>query len=111
MGASWFLVDKHRDILQTAVVAPVFEDFSETAPIVGYHVAVVPWVSFFRNDRDPENSIDMVVDVSNSCGEYFSVELRGNNATILGGGGGEIETKTETETKTDEAAQQQQQTE
>lgn len=81
--ASWFLIEGHSEILQTAVVAPVFDDVSEDASIVGYHVAVVPWMDFFKNSRGSE-SMDMIAVMRNSCGEQFSVELKGDSVRMLG---------------------------
>jgi len=81
--SSWFLNYEYSDILQTAVVHPVFDDISENSAIVGYHVAVIPWIEFFKSNRGPD-SMDMIVVMQNTCGEQFSVELKGKNVTILG---------------------------
>jgi len=83
--ASWFLIDEHRDILQTAITFPVFDEFSETTTktIVGYYTAVIPWKEFFKNSRGPD-SMDMIIVMRNTCGEVFSVELKGDTVTMLG---------------------------
>jgi len=82
--AAWFLVDEHRDILQTAITFPVFDEFSEpTKTIVGYYTAVIPWGEFFKNSRGPY-SMDMIIVMRNTCGEVFSMELKGDTVTILG---------------------------
>jgi hypothetical protein len=82
--ASWFWVDEHREILQTAITIPVFDGFSETTrTIVGYYTAVIPWGEFFKNIRAPD-SMGMIIVMRNSCGEVFSVELKGDTAKILG---------------------------
>jgi len=78
--ADWFLVKEHPDILQTAIIFPVFGEFSE---IVGYYTAVIPWEEFFKNSRGPD-SMDMIIVMRNNCGEVFSMELKGDTVTILG---------------------------
>jgi len=81
--AAWFLVDEHRDILQTAITYPVFEDFSAERTVVGYYTAIIPWTEFFRKSSG-SSSMDMMIVVKNSCGEVFSVRIKGNSVDILG---------------------------
>jgi class 3 adenylate cyclase len=81
--SSWFLIDGHMDILQTVVAFPVFGDFTEDAPIVGYYTAIIPWQDFFTNNVG-KDSDEMVVVMNNTCGEVFSVSVNGGNATIIG---------------------------
>mmetsp|Transcript_16110 Transcript_16110/g.37349 ORF Transcript_16110/g.37349 Transcript_16110/m.37349 type:complete len:1772 (+) Transcript_16110:29-5344(+) len=80
--SSWFLIDKHKDILQTVVAFPVFSDFTDDAPIVGYYTAIIPWEEFFVNNLGP-SSDEMIVVMNNTCGEVFSLMVRGGNATII----------------------------
>lgn len=79
--AAWFLVDEHRDILQTAITIPVFDGFSESSTIVGYYTAVIPWETFFKNIWTPD-SMDMIIVMKNTCGEEFYVELKGDTVTV-----------------------------
>jgi class 3 adenylate cyclase len=81
--SSWFLIDEHRDTLQTVVAYPVFDNFSANKTIVGFFTAIIPWTEFFKNNLSP-SSKNLVVVMKNSCGEVFSVEVKGQNVTILG---------------------------
>lgn len=81
--AGWFLIDEHRDILQTVISYPVFDDFSADKKIVGFYTAIIPWTELFKNSRSPYMK-DMIIVMKNTCGEVFSVELEGNFVKILG---------------------------
>ena len=74
--SSWFLIEENRDILQTVVAYPVFQDFLPDSPIVGYYTAIIPWEQFFLNNlRDSTH--DIVAVMKNSCGETFTVGVSG----------------------------------
>ncbi|CAB9498276.1 Receptor-type guanylate cyclase gcy [Seminavis robusta] len=81
--AAWFGGHySNKDVLQTAVVQPVFESFEEDAPIVGTFVAIIPWKTFFDNivhARAPE----VRVVLSNTCNEVFTFSIQGHNAVFL----------------------------
>jgi len=81
--AGWFLIDEHRNILQTVISYPVFDDFSADKNIVGFYTAIIPWTELFKNSRSP-TSKDMIIVMKNTCGEVFSVELEDNLVRILG---------------------------
>jgi len=81
--AGWFLIDEHRNILQTVISYPVFDDFSADKKIVGFYTAIIPWTELFKNSRSPYMK-DMIIVMKNTCGEVFSVELEGNFVKILG---------------------------
>jgi len=81
--SGWFLIDEHRKTLQTVVAYPVFDNFSANQTIVGFFTAIIPWTEFFKNNLSPDGK-DLLVVVKNSCGEVFSVEIKGRNVKILG---------------------------
>jgi len=72
--SAWFLINENKDVLQTVVAFPVFEDFSNNSAIVGFYAAIIPWKEFFVNTLGKETK-DMVVVMNNTCGELFSVNV------------------------------------
>lgn len=81
--SSWFFIEKNKDILQTVMVYPVFEDFLANSDIVGYFAAIIPWKEFFVNNLG-EDTNDMIVVMNNTCGEVFSLNVTKRGAEIIG---------------------------
>eukprot|EP00531_Pseudo-nitzschia_arenysensis_P017059 CAMPEP_0116128232 /NCGR_PEP_ID=MMETSP0329-20121206/7251_1 /TAXON_ID=697910 /ORGANISM="Pseudo-nitzschia arenysensis, Strain B593" /LENGTH=1433 /DNA_ID=CAMNT_0003622359 /DNA_START=227 /DNA_END=4528 /DNA_ORIENTATION=- len=81
--SAWFLIDKHRDLLQTVVAFPVFRDFSSNASIVGFFTAIIPWEAFFVSSSGVTTN-DVVVVMKNSCGEVFSLSVTNTGAKVIG---------------------------
>ncbi len=81
--SAWFLIDKHRDTLQSVVAFPVFRDFSPKASIVGFFTAIIPWKEFFVSSLG-DTTKDVVVVMENTCGDIFSVNLSTAGVEIIG---------------------------
>jgi len=80
--SSWFLIEENRDILQTVVAYPVFQDFLPDSPIVGYYTAIIPWEQFFLNNlRDSTH--DIIAVMKNSCRETFTVRVSGEGIVTM----------------------------
>ena len=74
--------DATNDILETFVNAPVFDSFDQDSNIVGNYFAVVPWFVYFSNELPEDNApVHLVVD--STCGNVFTYEIAGRNATLL----------------------------
>ena len=70
---------------KSVVLQPIFASFLEGASIVGFLIVVIPWHIYF--DQVLSKGADPVVCVlRNSCGEVFSYEVSGPQATFLGEG-------------------------
>jgi Adenylate and Guanylate cyclase catalytic domain/CHASE domain len=68
--------------LQTVVVAPVFADFTDDSPVVGYYIAVFLWKDFFEHILHPKLS-EMLFVLSNTCDEVFTHIVTGVNVTLV----------------------------
>jgi len=82
--SSWFGIDGNRDILQTTVAFPVFENFDPSSEVVGMITAVVPWEVFFSGLFMDGTTEKVTVVMSNTCNETFTFEINGSNASFLG---------------------------
>jgi hypothetical protein len=81
--SAWFGVSTNKDILQTVVAFPVFDDFEEDSELAGMFAAIVPWTRFFGGIlSDGTEPIDLVV--SNTCDEVFTFQIDGTKATFMG---------------------------
>jgi class 3 adenylate cyclase len=71
---------------QSIVVLPVFQETNNIeSPIIGHVVAVIPWGRFFENIlQDGHNGVCAVL--KESCGNAFTYQIDGPNATFLGAG-------------------------
>lgn len=81
--SAWFLIDGNRDILQTVVAYPVFQDHLVNSTIVGFLTAIIPWRQFFVNTMGDKTN-NMIVVMNNTCGEIFSVNVTTTGAEIIG---------------------------
>jgi len=53
--SAWFGIEKHKSIVQTVVVVPVFRDFQDETSIVGFLAATISWSEFFGNNLNIRN--------------------------------------------------------
>jgi len=81
-STKWFNPAAYPEKVDTLVVAPVFENFDEDAPIVGHYFAVVPWKVFFQ-DELVEGTDPVIAVVSSTCGRKVTFEINGHEATLL----------------------------
>jgi len=81
--AAWFGIEDHEDVIQTVVTVPVFGDFEDDAPIVGFFAIIIPWINFFKNNVN-QDSEEIVVVMNNTCDEVFTVSISGSDIQILG---------------------------
>jgi class 3 adenylate cyclase len=66
-------------------LTPVFDTFDEDAEVVGFLVAVVPWLDYFE-DVLPEGTNGLAVDVKDTCGSAFTYTIYGHEAEYEGQG-------------------------
>ena len=68
---------------KSVVIQPVLESFAPQAAVAGYLLVILPWNVFFKNVL-AEGSSPVVCVVDNSCGDVFSYQVNGHDATFLG---------------------------
>ena len=81
--SAWFGIEEHKDIVQTVVAVPIFRDFQDDAPIVGFLAATIPWSEFFENNLN-QDANEMIAVMNNSCDEVFTVSIKRSHIEIVG---------------------------
>lgn len=71
--------------LQTMIVHPIFSDFSATAPIAGFLLAIVPWTHFFKDVLTPGRERVTVVMESGCGGGVFSLDIDETSVNVTAG--------------------------
>jgi class 3 adenylate cyclase len=66
-------------------LTPVFDTFDEDSKVVGFIIAVVPWIDYFE-DVLPEGTNGLAVDVKDTCGSAFTYTIYGREAEYEGQG-------------------------
>lgn len=70
---------------KSVVIQPIFSSFDANSNTVGFMVVVIPWYIYF-NDVLSKGANSVICVLRNSCGEDFSYEVSGPEATFLGVG-------------------------
>jgi hypothetical protein len=70
---------------KSVVIQPVFKSFEADAPVVAFLIVVIPWFIYFDHVLSAGAS-PVVCVLKNSCGEAFSYEIDGPEATFMGVG-------------------------
>jgi hypothetical protein len=70
---------------KSVVIQPVFESFEANAQVVAFLVVVIPWFIYFDHVLS-DGASPVVCVLKNSCGEAFSYEVDGPQATFMGVG-------------------------
>jgi hypothetical protein len=70
-----------------ALVVPVFDSlvdphFPTNATIIGHLIAIVPWITYFK-DMLVEDTEEIAVQISSSCGTDFRLIVHGPEAEIV----------------------------
>ena len=69
-----------------AILHPVFDSFDNTSrKVVGVITIRFEWKNFFENILPPDAG-SLVVILNNTCGQAFTYEVDGNDATFIGSG-------------------------